>query len=44
MVLYDELVDNFIQNNNPYLLINLTNYPILLISLEEKNIAVFEQL
>ncbi|KFZ26655.1 MAG: hypothetical protein KQ78_00972 [Candidatus Izimaplasma bacterium HR2] len=44
MILYDELVKKFIQNNNPYLLINLTNYPILLISLEENNIAVFEQL
>ena len=44
MILYDELVERFIQNNNPYLLINLTNYPILLISLEENNIAIFEQL
>lgn len=44
MIFYDELVEIFIKNNNPYLLINLTNQPILLISLEEKSLSLLEQL
>ena len=44
VIFYDEFIENFMQINNPYLLLNLTNNPILLITLEEKNISILERL
>ena len=44
MIYYDEMVEYFVKNYNPYLLINLTNQPILLISLVEKDISILEGL
>ena len=44
VIIYDENIELFFKNNNPYLLINLTNHPILLISLEVKNTSYLEGL
>lgn len=44
MVLYDKSIKYFLQNYNPYLLLNLTNKPILIISLVESNLLEIEQL
>lgn len=44
MILYDEEVELFFNKFNPYLVINLTKRPILLISLVKKKIEVFEEL
>lgn len=44
MILYDEKTKYFLQNYNPYLLLNLTNKPILIISLVESNLSEIEQL
>lgn len=44
MIIYDELVHNFIENHNPYLLINLSKYPLLFVSLEVEDISILEGL
>jgi len=44
LIIYDESVTNFLSNENPYLLVNLSNKPILLISLIEKDVSYLERL
>jgi hypothetical protein len=44
VIIYDKNIELFFKNNNPYLLINLANQPILLISLEVKNTSYLEGL
>ena len=44
MFLYDKSVKEFLQNHNPYLLLNLSNKPILIISLVESDLLEIEQL
>ena len=44
MIIHDELIDDFFLNYNPYLVINLTNKPILLVSLKEENLYYLEGL
>ena len=44
IIFYDKNIEYFIRNNNPYLLLNLTSNPILLLSIEEKNLSYLEGL
>ena len=44
MIIYDKSIEYFMKNNNPYLLINLSNNPILLLSLNRKNTSYLEGL
>lgn len=44
VIIYDEFIETLMKTNNPYLLLNLTNLPILILSLEEKDMTFLEEL